>query len=509
MTTPTEGKEVVLLGAGFSRNVNIAMPLERDLGKMVSEYISNNSQTTGVVTLPNVVEKGNTGAFEAWLSRLSEDQPYLDEVTNRQRTAEYAAVTRALVEVLQEAQISTLKNPLPSWLEEFVVLMYLRQTTLITLNNDTLFETAVESAGVPTQSGSVTANSCLGGLPPTAESSSANSYLNLGFNAQYPSSNPVVSKSVNTLKLLKLHGSLDWYWVPGDLTGTSLLRYPAPARFGKSNPDDDPEDRRSVIPGRESFVVPPLMTKSRFFANAVMRQLWQDAALALSKATRVVIIGYSLPEGDLAIRSLLADTLAEKDVEVVVADPNSQDIVCRLKKIGLLNVSAFEPTGDNVIKDFVDRERDSAAVAFARGLACRPQNDLIDNYVKILVMCPGYNHSLNSVNNHCTQLIVQRADWAQGDHTIRLQVDESTPQLYATMKYSLAQLYEILNGASENGGGFQLVIQTKGGKQVPVIGGDLEQLEYEQYRNPPYLHLLASHCCVIQEPSTYETVPII
>ncbi|KJF18061.1 hypothetical protein [Acidithrix ferrooxidans] len=477
MTTPTEGKEVVLLGAGFSRNVNNAMPLERCLGKMVSEYISNNSQSTGVVTLPSVVEKGRRGA-------------------------EYAAVTRALVEVLQEAQISTLKNPLPRWLEEFVVLMHRRQTTLVTLNNDTLFETALESAGVPTESGSVTANSCFGGLPPTAESSNANTYQNLRVNGQNISSTPAVSNSVNTLKLLKLHGSLDWYWVPGDLTGTSLLRYPILTHFGQPTPDDNSEDRRSAIPGREPFVVPPLMAKSRFFTNAVMRQLWQDAASALSKATRIVIIGYSLPEGDLAIRSLLADTLAEKDVDVVVVDPNSKDIVCRLKKLGLMNVSAFEPTGDNVLNDFVDRERDSATVAFARDLACRPQNELIDNHVRISIMCPGYKRSSNSVNNRCTSWIVQGAVWTQGDHTIRLQVDESVSQLLNPIKFSLAQLYEKLNSASENGGGFQLVVQTKSGKRVPVIGGDLEQLKYEPYRHPHGLDLLASHCCVTHDSST-------
>ena len=42
---------------------------------------------------------------------------------------------------------------------------------------------------------------------------------------------------VDTFRLLKLHGSLDWWWTPEDETGATLSRSPLVGGFG------DPRER--------------------------------------------------------------------------------------------------------------------------------------------------------------------------------------------------------------------------------------------------------------------------
>jgi hypothetical protein len=62
-----------------------------------------------------------------------------------------------------------------------------------------------------------------------------------------------------TFRLLKLHGSLDWWWVPNDQSGSSLVRQTPPRRF-----EDPPQSLvPRFVPGRERFVVPSRATKSQ------------------------------------------------------------------------------------------------------------------------------------------------------------------------------------------------------------------------------------------------------
>ena len=53
------------------------------------------------------------------------------------------------------------------------------------------------------------------------------------------------------------------------------------------------------------LIVPPLIDKSRFFQHESVRRMWAEAALHLSQATRVLAVGYSLPDTDLAFQQFL------------------------------------------------------------------------------------------------------------------------------------------------------------------------------------------------------------
>lgn len=77
-----------------------------------------------------------------------------------------------------------------------------------------------------------------------------------------------------TINLLKLHGSINWEKQNG-----------------------------------ENFIIPPTWNKS----DATVHKLWKRAHEAITKANRIIFIGYSLPETDTYIKSLLALGINKND----------------------------------------------------------------------------------------------------------------------------------------------------------------------------------------------------
>ena len=94
-------------------------------------------------------------------------------------------------------------------------------------------------------------------------------------NSYFPEAN-LFSTSNNAIKLIKLHGSINW-----------------------KNTDD-----------KSIFIVPPTWNKS----DARIRLLWYEAYKELIGAKRIIFIGYSFPETDIYVRSLLGLALNENSI---------------------------------------------------------------------------------------------------------------------------------------------------------------------------------------------------
>ena len=69
------------------------------------------------------------------------------------------------------------------------------------------------------------------------------------------------------IRLIKLHGSINW----------------------------------KVDDSNETFIVPPTWNKS----DQRIRRLWEIAYQQLSQAKRIIVVGYSFPETDIYVKSLL------------------------------------------------------------------------------------------------------------------------------------------------------------------------------------------------------------
>lgn len=165
------------------------------------------------------------------------------------------------------------------------------QNTFITFNYDTILENALRTLGIPY---------CYGFKPNTVNFA--------------PGAEQEVDDS--TMRLLKLHGSVNWAYRPG--RGRSFTVYPGYEDVQQQN----------LAPE----LVPP--TWKKVFENQ-LAAVWEAAVESLNTATRVVIIGFSMPPTDMHFKYLMAAGL-QKNVslrEIVFVNPNGKELENRARQL--------------------------------------------------------------------------------------------------------------------------------------------------------------------------------
>jgi hypothetical protein len=332
-------RTVFILGAGFSRAISNVMPLTDELGLAALGMLRDRLPPhLAVQEFPRGLN------FEAWLSELASDQPYLSDADNALNQAAFLLFSEAIAEILGDRVAEVLEGEYPEWLLRLVSAMHHEQATAITFNYDPLIECMVGTPtgilGDPDQYGEVwngvSWTELSGGLPPWA-----------------PGDAHLQSTQVETLRLLKLHGSLNWYWRPGDQSGVSVARRSLPGYFGAPKSYRD-EQRRREVPGRSPFVVPPASSKSQYYSNPIAKEMWSQAAQRLRSADQVVILGYSLPSTDVTFSNMLRESILERECSVVVADLDPEPVRDRLVSLGLAPSSVrIGASGHAAIEDFV------------------------------------------------------------------------------------------------------------------------------------------------------------
>lgn len=139
--------------------------------------------------------------------------------------------------------------------------------------------------------------------------------------------------------LFKLHGSLNWLYCPGcnrldvGLSESGRMYKVIPELF--SEQWDQLEERYAVThaPCRDcgADVRPVMVTPSylKDYRNPHISRTWYEAERALRRARRVIIVGYSLPEDDLAVTYLFKRGLSHlhgDEVTVVEFDPQRRGL---------------------------------------------------------------------------------------------------------------------------------------------------------------------------------------
>jgi len=119
-------------------------------------------------------------------------------------------------------------------------------------------------------------------------------------NAWFPE-DKLFSESEDAVKLIKLHGSINWKTVDNDI--------------------------------QETFIVPPTWNKS----DIRIRRLWEKAYQELVDAQRIIIIGYSFPETDIYVKSLLALALNKNRQLQNIYFVNPDETVARKTCLSLLD----------------------------------------------------------------------------------------------------------------------------------------------------------------------------
>lgn len=114
-----------------------------------------------------------------------------------------------------------------------------------------------------------------------------------------------------SMLLLKLHGSINWYPRKGERP---------PYDINALHHDEDwfTADAEVSIPAQETiarhfepdpFIIPPVLDKTALSNEPVLQVVWSLAKDALSRASQVYFVGYSMPLTDLAASFLFNEAL--------------------------------------------------------------------------------------------------------------------------------------------------------------------------------------------------------
>ncbi|HRE03584.1 MAG TPA: hypothetical protein PLV68_19970, partial [Ilumatobacteraceae bacterium] len=126
-----------------------------------------------------------------------------------------------------EVEREVVADGLPAWVVRLVSALHARRAVLITFNYDRIIERALMELDLhdfdqPSGDHLVSWIDMFGDVP------------------SYPPIPMRFSGGLKpTIRLLKLHGSLNWYWVPGDSSGATLHHWEL---------DDDTEGRARYLP---------------------------------------------------------------------------------------------------------------------------------------------------------------------------------------------------------------------------------------------------------------------
>lgn len=298
-----------ILGAGFSRAVSSHMPLMQDLSQRTIELLSPDR----LHSVPGALSFRDD--FEAWLTYLSTEQPWLTHSDNLRNNAAFYEVAEAVATAIGGAQNRVFAGPIPAWLLTLVHHWDLSSSNVITFNYDEIIESAARRVLVDSEQGKHNAAVYPVALTPLS--------------ARVPSRGLSIGSDRRlAFKLLKLHGSVNWYYSGFDAPhgDTVYTRQGLPS--WRPRPESGIDEEEGVLLDKSPLIVPPTAVKTRFYGNDTLRAQWRIAAEALRNAEELHIMGYSAPGSDLLVRGLVGTNFRGR--RIIAVDPQEQ-VVERLK----------------------------------------------------------------------------------------------------------------------------------------------------------------------------------
>ena len=288
--------DVFLLGAGFSKAISYQMPLLQELSNQVRD------------TMPGLNSPHSTlsNNIELWLSYLSQPHPWLREQDNLRNRAVVLDISQRIKAILGTSERAVIQHHCPPWLRKLTEHWHQHRSSVITLNYDTL----VERAAGESEAGGDRLAYAEQLYPISLTLSTRRSHAVWGVGR------------TETFKLLKLHGSINWYYSGTTNTTGEVIYYSG--IFGWSNKLDGEVESERHVDDQVPLIVPPTTDKSEFFRHESMKHLWSQATLSISSCSRIYIVGYSLPVTDVALRLFLihSGSLGTSRKELYVVNPD-------------------------------------------------------------------------------------------------------------------------------------------------------------------------------------------
>ena len=336
MPTKKRSSTVFILGAGFSRAISSQMPLIDELGMAVAKRFRQSDSLSGLLDGYETDSIDNClvpfGNVETWFTSLAVDQPFLSESQKLQRRSLFVELADQVANEINRRQSQASQEPRPEWFNDLIKHWHRNKSDVITLNYDTLIESALGAMfDQKLPGGSPRVDDILGSFPPAPPRTG-------GFWGEPP---------VSSFSLHKLHGSTTWFGRLDSSDLFSIVRFDSlVAPWGREAPGLG-RDLAALKDTLSPMILPPLADKSVLYGNATMSSIWRGAHSALGKANHIVIFGYSMPPTDTSIMALISNAVT-LNPEITVIDPCPRTVkksLCTLRR-GNTNV-VQPPTKDN------------------------------------------------------------------------------------------------------------------------------------------------------------------
>jgi hypothetical protein len=156
-------------------------------------------------------------------------------------------------------------------------------------------------------------------------------------NDKRPISTQVQAKGYRNIKLLKLHGSINWLNCP--YCGRIYVDYEEDIALNELSLDCScPKCRENTMseksPQMHSTLITPTFLKD--LNDLHLRNIWHNALIDLIEADKIVFIGYSFPDADFEMRCLLKKAVQPNTkIEVVLRhSDNPEHYKVQLEKNG-------------------------------------------------------------------------------------------------------------------------------------------------------------------------------
>ena len=326
--------DVFLLGAGFSKAVSDDMPLLQELSSQIRDR------------LPDLPESLSTlgDNIEIWLSYLSQPHPWLRESENLRNRALALEITEEIKKVLDEKEQLVIQDECPSWLLTLTQHWHKNQAEVISFNYDTLVERAASKIGTGQNQDSHL---------------EAEHLYPVKFTLSTRRNAAVFSPDeVDSFTLFKLHGSTNWYYSGASESTGEVIYYSAIKGWVANSSKES--DSKLAVRDKVPLIVPPTTEKVGFFQHESLKRIWTQALSSLRVATRLFIIGYSLPMTDLAVRLFLHDGALVSDCkkELYIVNRDSSVIDHYTELLGNAFEIRDEFVGNQAIERFVEKVKD-------------------------------------------------------------------------------------------------------------------------------------------------------
>ena len=374
--------EVFILGSGFSKELFSGMPLLNELTVKITDTIDKDNSIFNNI-YKNYIKNINILNFEDILTYLYQEFPWKSEKDYHLLYSLYVHISELLVKVFRDIQsgidYKTLLNR--SYISNFLLYLHHTQTTVISLNYDTLLEEVskrflrpfkyIESSErgrnfrylkeitylVDTEQKQTSSSSKIKYILDKENKKIEIYFYDYSiteeeFNAQLSSIKEDDIKAdlenayrIFTDNLAKPYiDYLDLYPIPIQLLPartTTLFAHDLQDTFklfklhgsinwyysGSKTQEAEQiylvgstkisEEEDKNLKDLVPVIIPPVLDKTGFFKQNTIRSQWNEAKNFLRKADRVYIIGYSIPPTDLTVKFML-QSFINKESEVFI-----------------------------------------------------------------------------------------------------------------------------------------------------------------------------------------------